>query len=93
MARARRTGHCGGMRLLKWLVRYPVVTLTIIVGAFVLILDASGADRTSKWLAIVYVSMVIVWTLIGMIRDVLRGQIGLDVLAVVAMIATPPVGA
>ena len=92
MARARRTGHCGGMRLLKWLVRYPVVTLTIIVGAFVLILDASGADRTSKWLAIVYVSMVIVWTLIGMIRDVLRGQIGLDVLAVVAMIATLAVG-
>lgn len=80
------------MRLLRLLVRYPVITLTIIVGVIVLILDASGAHRTSQWLAIVYVSLVIAWTLVGMIRDVLRGQIGLDVLAVVAMIATLAVG-
>lgn len=80
------------MRFLRWLVRYPVVWLTVLVLIAVLILDASGATRTSKWLAIVYVSVVIAWTLIGMIRDVLRGHIGLDILAVVAMIATLAVG-
>ncbi len=32
------------------------------------------------------------WTLVGMVRDVLRGHVGLDVLAVVAMVATLAVG-
>ena len=34
----------------------------------------------------------IVFTLVGMIRDVLRGHVGLDILAVVAMVATLAVG-
>jgi len=80
------------MRFLRWFVRFPVVWLTIIVVIVVLTLGAAGYEQTTKWIAIVYVSMVIAWTLLGMVRDVLRGHVGLDVLAVVAMVATLAVG-
>ncbi|MDL9981245.1 heavy metal translocating P-type ATPase [Microbacterium sp. ASV49] len=80
------------MRFLRWMVRFPLVWLTIIVLALVLILSASGALQTARWIAVVYVSLVIAWTLFGMIRDVMRGHVGLDVLAVVAMVATLAVG-
>jgi heavy metal translocating P-type ATPase len=79
-------------RKLRLLTRYPLITATVIVGLAVLALELTGAERTSRWLATVYVSLVIVWTLIGMMRDVLRGHFGLDVLAVVAMVATLAVG-
>lgn len=42
--------------------------------------------------ATVAVSLFMAWTLYGMIRDVLGGHVGLDVLAVVAMVATLCVG-
>ncbi len=80
------------MRFLRWFVRFPVVWLTIVVLIAVLTLGVAGFERTAKWIAIVYVSGVIVWTIIGMVRDVMRGHVGLDVLAVVAMIATIAVG-
>lgn len=79
-------------RLLKILTRYPVITTTVAVGIAVLVLDLVELDRTSRWIATAYVSIIIVWTLIGMIRDVLKGHVGLDVLAVVAMVATLAVG-
>ncbi|TQJ31560.1 heavy metal translocating P-type ATPase [Microbacterium sp. SLBN-146] len=80
------------MRLLRSLVRYPVITATVAVGVAVFVLDATGLEGASRWLATLYVSAIVVWTLIGMIRDVIRGHIGLDVLAVVAMVATLAVG-
>lgn len=80
------------MRLLRRLARYPLVWLTLAVLIAVLSLGAAGSTDAAKWLAIVYVGGVIAWTLLGMIRDVLRGHVGLDILAVVAMIATLAVG-
>jgi heavy metal translocating P-type ATPase len=80
------------MTFLRWLVRYPVVWLTVVVLGAVLALAAAGFARTAMWIAVVYVSAVIAWTLVGMIRDVMRGHIGLDILAVVAMVATLAVG-
>jgi heavy metal translocating P-type ATPase len=79
-------------RTLRVLTRYPVITATIIVGLAVLALALAGYERSSQWLATVYVSVIIVWTLVGMVRDVMRGHVGLDVLAVVAMVATLAVG-
>jgi heavy metal translocating P-type ATPase len=80
------------MTFLRWLARYPLVWLTVIVLVGVLALGAAGFARTSAGIAIGYVSLVIAWTVIGMVRDVLRGHVGLDVLAVVAMVATLAVG-
>lgn len=86
------TGIVVDMGVLRWLLRYPIVWLTLLVGAMVIVLSVTGAERAGQWIAVVYVSAVIVWTLIGMIRDVLKGHVGLDILAVVAMIATLAVG-
>ena len=73
--------------------RYPIVDLTIAVGVAVLILTSADAVRAAQWLAVGYVSAIVAWTLIGMVRDVLRGHVGLDILAVVAMVAAVPLAA
>ncbi|WP_420063940.1 heavy metal translocating P-type ATPase [Microbacterium marmarense] len=77
---------------MRALTRYPVITMTAIVAVVVLALGIAGLAETSRWFATIYVSLIIVWTLVGMVRDVLRGHFGLDVLAVIAMIATLAVG-
>lgn len=79
-------------RLFRAITRYPVITLTVVVSLIVLAMSLAGFDRAGRWLATLWVSAFIVWTLIGMVRDVMRGHVGLDVLAVVAMVATLAVG-
>lgn len=71
---------------------YPVVGLTLLVGAVVLTLLALGHEGPAQWLATGYVSVVIAVTAWGMVQDILRGHWGLDILAVIAMVATLAVG-
>lgn len=80
------------MRFLRVLGRYPVITVTIVVLAAVLLLHVVGEDVLGRWIATVCVAAFVVWTLVGMVRDVMRGHVGLDILAVVAMVATLAVG-
>jgi len=72
--------------------QYPVVTLTIGIGLAVAGLSLAGQPSAGRWVATVYVVAFIAWTSWGMLRDILRGHFGLDILAVVAMIATLAVG-
>lgn len=76
------------MRLLRSLWIYPVITVTVIVLGSVLALGAAGEAQLARWIAIAWVGAVVIWTLVGMVRDVLKGHVGLDILAVVAMVAT-----
>lgn len=76
------------MRPVRALVRYPAITATVVVLALVLVLQAGEQHAAARWVATGYVGAFVVWTLVGMVRDVLRGHVGLDVLAVVAMVAT-----
>jgi heavy metal translocating P-type ATPase len=76
------------MQVFRGLRRYPGITVAIVVLAAVLLLRAAGEGSVARWVATAYVGAFIVWTLVGMVRDVLRGHVGLDVLAVVAMVAT-----
>lgn len=78
--------------LLAAVTRYPVITATVVVGVVAAALVATAQNGWAQWITVGYVSAVVVWTIIGMIRDVLRGHVGLDVLAVVAMVATLAVG-
>lgn len=71
---------------------YPVVALTIGVGIAVAIASLVGQAAAGRWVATIYVASFVVWTSVGMVRDVLRGNFGLDILAVMAMIATLAVG-
>jgi len=66
--------------------------VTVVVLAAVLLLHVVGEDVLGRWIATVCVAAFVVWTLVGMVRDVMRGQVGLDILAVVAMVATLAVG-
>ncbi|MCE0508188.1 cadmium-translocating P-type ATPase [Microbacterium sp. KKR3/1] len=80
------------MRFLPLLWRYPAITITVLVFVGVLVLHASGTADLGRWIATGYVAVFVAWTLVGMVRDVLRGHVGLDILAVVAMVATLAVG-
>lgn len=80
------------MRIVASVVRHPVVSLTVVVGLAVLVLTLVGLSDAGRWTATVYVAGVIVWAGAGMVRDAMRGQWGLDVLAITAMIATLAVG-
>ncbi|WP_312178451.1 heavy metal translocating P-type ATPase [Arthrobacter sp.] len=71
--------------------RYPVVAATIVVLTVVLLLE-TGAPAAAQWIASLYVLGVVVLTGVGMVRDMMRGHWGLDILAVVAMLATIAVG-
>lgn len=71
---------------------YGAIALSAAVLATVLILHLTGSPSAGRVVAIAYVGLYTVWTIAGMVRDVLRGHVGLDVLAVVAMMATLAVG-
>ena len=80
------------MAFLRLIRRYPVIAITVLVFVGVLILHGVGAAGIGRWIATGYVAVFVAWTLVGMVRDVLRGHVGLDILAVVAMVATLAVG-
>ena len=71
---------------------WPLIVLTagVLVGVLVLSVAARGA--VARGAAIAWVGGYIAWTIVGMVRDVMRGHVGLDILAVVAMVATLAVG-
>ncbi len=72
--------------------RYPFVFTTLLVGAVVLGLWLGELRLAAQVTATIYVSLFIAWTAVGMVKDILRGNFGLDILAVVAMGATLAVG-
>lgn len=79
-------------RIRRTVTRYPAIVTTALVGIVVIALSLAGMPSTARWVSTAYVSVFIVWVLVGMVRDVLRGHVGLDILAVVAMAATLAVG-
>ncbi|NLT26778.1 MAG: cadmium-translocating P-type ATPase, partial [Microbacteriaceae bacterium] len=72
--------------------RYPLVVSTLVLLAAVLALLAAGQSTVAQWIATIYVAFVILLTAVDMVRDILRGHFGLDILAVVAMGASIAVG-
>ncbi len=74
------------------LARYPLVAVTLLVGLVVAGLAFSGANPAAQIIATLYVGGVVAWTVLQMLKDMLQGNFGLDVLAVVAMVATLAVG-
>lgn len=79
-------------RILRLAVRYRLVTLTIAIGVVGVILAVSGAGAAVPWVFSIYALAIAAWQAVGMVRDILRGQWGLDILAVTAIVATVLVG-
>ena len=71
---------------------YPVVAATVVVLAVVLILWGTGAGGPAQWIASLYTLGIVGITGYGMVQDIKRGHYGLDILAVIAMLATVAVG-
>ncbi|MDR2322964.1 MAG: cadmium-translocating P-type ATPase [Microbacterium sp.] len=80
------------MAVLKALRRQPVIPLALLTLVAVLVLSATGQGVIARWIATIVVGGFVLGTLIQMIREMLRGRFGLDVLAIVAMVATLAVG-
>lgn len=72
--------------------RYPWVLATLGVVALTLGLHLAGAEDPARWIASAYALVVAAWTSVGMVRDLMRGHWGVDVLAVTAIVATVLVG-
>ena len=79
-------------RLIRIARRYWVVTLTISIGLLGLALAVSGAGAAVPWIFSAYALGIAVWHAVGMVRDIVRGHWGIDILAVTAIVATVLVG-
>ena len=71
---------------------YPEVAATVVVGIAVAVLLGTGFPAAAAWTASGYALVIAARTAVGMVRDIRQGHWGLDVLAVLAILATVAVG-
>lgn len=71
---------------------YPLVVATLLVALVGWILLATPARESASWIVGAYALAVAAWEAIGMIRQLIRGRAGLDILAVTAITAAVLVG-
>ena len=72
--------------------RYPLVAATLVVGTIGLIMLATPARGVAPWVVGVYALAIAAWEAVSMVRQLLRGHVGLDILAVTAITAAVLVG-
>lgn len=81
------------MRPLKRAIRaYPLVAATLLVAAVGLLLLATPAHGVASWIVGGYALCIALWEAVQMVRSILRGNFGLDILAVTAITAAVLVG-
>ncbi|WP_102509633.1 heavy metal translocating P-type ATPase [Sanguibacter massiliensis] len=71
---------------------YPWVIATLAVGAVGLALLAAGLDDASRWTVVAWVVLVAAMQAWDMVRSLRAGDVGLDILAVLAISAAVAVG-
>lgn len=79
-------------RIITFFKRYPVVAATLVVGLAAGVLLGLGQPGVSRLIITLYAGAFAAWSAYDMVRDMLRGHFGLDVLALVAIISTLAVG-
>ena len=72
--------------------KYRLLVAVVIELIVVLILHFTGLTATAKIVATVFVGFVIILTAFDMVKQIIRREFGLDILAVIAMVATLAVG-
>lgn len=75
---------------LAW--RYRIVSLTVLVGVVCAALAVAGQPIPAGWIAGGYAAAVAVGYTVRMLRKMARGRVGVDLLAIVAIVATVLVG-
>ncbi|TKJ17988.1 cobalt ABC transporter ATP-binding protein [Blastococcus sp. CCUG 61487] len=71
---------------------YVLVIATGLVLAVVVGLALAGEGTAARWVGSAYALGMAAYTAVGMVRDILRGNWGVDVLAVTAIVSTVVVG-
>lgn len=71
---------------------YPLVLSTVLVAVIGLTLLATPARDSAKWIVGLYALAIAAWEAAGMIRQLIKGHAGLDILAVTAITAAVLVG-
>lgn len=71
---------------------YPLMFTTVFVGAIALLLLATPAEGATPWIVGGYALLIAAWEAVGMIRQLMKGKLGLDILAVTAITAAVLVG-
>lgn len=86
------TRHNDGVKRISWVRDYPAVATTILVGVAGLTMLLSGQPEVARWLVAGFALAVAAWQGWQMVRSIARGDFGLDLLAVTAIVATVAVG-
>lgn len=71
---------------------YPDFAATIVVLLAAIIFAAAGLGEWTRWLISIFSGLIAIKMSIGMIKDLMSGKLGIDVLAVTAIVATIAVG-
>lgn len=79
-------------RLLALVRRYPLVCATVLVGLLGLVLALVGAADAVRWLFSGFGLAAALIASVGMLRQLFRGSFGVDLLAIIAIVATVLVG-
>ncbi len=88
----RRPRHHGLRRLAELAAPYALAIVSLLVLAVVLVLVLLGRSPAAGWIGSVYALTVGAYIALGMVRQLLRGSWGIDVLAVTAIVSTVAVG-
>ncbi|MGO4104268.1 heavy metal translocating P-type ATPase [Leifsonia sp. YAF41] len=72
--------------------RYPFVTATLVVGLVGVLLWMLGATSGVQWLFSGYALVIALIQFVGMLKNLRRGSWGIDILAIMAIVATVLVG-
>ncbi len=80
------------MTVLRLLRRYPLVAATLLAALVGGVLSATPAAWLSPWVVGGWAVAIALWAGVGMVRDLVGGHAGIDVLAIIAIGATVVVG-
>ncbi|MDN4612842.1 heavy metal translocating P-type ATPase [Leifsonia sp. F6_8S_P_1B] len=80
------------MRVARLVLRYRVVSLTVVVGLVCAILALAGQWEAAAWIGGAYALAVALGYTVRMVRELRAGRVGVDLLAIVAIVATVLVG-
>ncbi|WP_426225949.1 heavy metal translocating P-type ATPase [Pseudarthrobacter sp. DSP2-3-2b1] len=72
--------------------RFPLVAATVAAGLVVAVLLAASQESAAQWLASAYALLVAVFRSGAMVKSLLRGRWGIDLLALTAIASTVAVG-
>lgn len=89
LAPPSRMGQARGMAwILRNARRYPLLATTLLVAVLGIVLWAGGWPSAVQWLFSGFALVVAAMQAYEMVRDIMRGHWGLDILAVTAIVAT-----